>query len=78
MTLAGVLHVGVAVSCQVADVGGGEQADAAPEVALQLPVGAVGERGLLEGVDLTHDLRYSPRDTEQKRWTGGQTGRGNV
>lgn len=47
------------------DVRGGEPGDAAAKVALQVPVWAVRVHGLLEGMDLTHNLCYAPTTSEQ-------------
>lgn len=60
LSLAGLLEVGIAIGGQEVDVRGGEPGGAPPKVGLQLPVRAVGTHSLLEGVDLTHNLRYAP------------------
>lgn len=60
LALAGLMEVAVVLGGQEVDVRGGESGDAAPEVGLQLRVGAVGVHSLLEGVDLTHNLCYAP------------------
>lgn len=60
LRLVGPLEVRVAVGDREGDVRGGELGDAPPQVPLQPPVGAVREGGLLEGLDLTHKLRYVP------------------
>lgn len=60
LSLARLLEVGIVVGSQEVDVGGGEPGNAALKVGLQLLVRAVGARGLLEGVDLTHNLCYAP------------------
>lgn len=46
------------------DVRGGEPGDAAAKVALQVPVWAVRVHGLLEGMDLTHNLCYAPTTSD--------------
>lgn len=60
LSLARLLEVGIVVGSQEVDVRGGEPGNAALKVGLQLLVGAVGAHSLLEGVDLTHNLRYAP------------------
>lgn len=72
LRLAGLLQVRVSLRGREADVSGGELGDAALKVRLQLPVGAVREGSILEGVDLTHNLgdvpgsRGTGREEKQK------------
>lgn len=54
----------MAVGGQEVDVRGGEPGDAAAKVALQVPVWAVRVHGLLEGMDLTHNLCYAPTTSD--------------
>lgn len=67
LRLTGPLELRVAGGGREADGRGGELGDAPPKVRLQLPVGAVREGGLLEGLDLAHHLRDVP-------WRGRETG----
>lgn len=71
LSLAGLLKVGIVVSGQEVDVGGGEPGDAVPKVGLRLAVWAVGVHSLLEGMHLTHSLCYPPRNRE---WIDEQRG----
>ncbi len=75
LSLAGLLKVGIAVSGQEVEVRVGEPGDAAPKVGLQLPIRCVGACGLLEGVDLTHNLCYVPWATTEQHEMGKQTKR---
>lgn len=66
LTLAGLLKVGIIVSCQKVDVRVGEPGNMAVQVGLKVSVWLVRVQSLLEGVDLTHDLCYAPGNSS--RW----------